>query len=356
MTEVLAGGPGPLGPRRLWPIAAAVWLALLGASQAQAQGVCGGARVHWIGGLPAAAFDRGPRDHEQPTVDEPAGLNRELWDALVYDAYDHAAANRATLDAMSGLPLEERRTVVVDDSALRGGRLHFCLQPADGSRTGERLTAYDDPAWWSRQIRRWTNVGWSGEVQVQACAGEPPPDWVYLREGTPDEFDASDDNAVAYTRIARYRDTHGIGVQLARAEIVFNPERAPDLDEDDFEKVLAHQLGHVLGFWHVPPGSGFIMARHVDDLMWSEEERRLANLAYQVGSSVLYPGLVRGGPEPVPTLPFPGVVLLGILLLRAIISTTRPTPRRPVARPLKHSGQAAPRPLRYPRVGSPAVS
>ena len=320
MNKVRSRGPRALWPGRLWPVVAALWLPLLSAGPAQAQGVCGGAHIHWIGGLPAAAFDRGPSDHQPPTVDEPAGVNRELWDALVFDAYDHPTADPDTSDAMSGLPLEERRTVVVDESALRSGRVHFCLQSADESRTGERLAAYDAPAWWTRQIRRWTNHGWSGEVIVEACSGEPPLDWVYLREGEPDEFDASDDNTVAYARIARYRDTHGVGVQLARAEIIFNPDRAPDLDDDDFEKVLAHQLGHVLGFWHVPPGSGFIMARHVDDLMWSEEERRLANLAYQVGSSVRYPGLVRGGPEPVPTLPFPGIVLLGILLLRAINS------------------------------------
>ena len=331
MTDARPAGRIPLGPRRLWPVAAGVWLVLLGASHAQAQGVCGGARVHWIGGLPAATFDRGPSDHEPPTLEEPAGVNRELWDALVFDAYDHPGADRDRPDAMSGLPLEERRTVVVNESALRSGRVHFCLQSADDSRTGERLGAYDDRAWWTRQIRRWTNHGWSGEVMVEACTGEPPLDWVYLREGEPDEFDAFDGDTVAYARISRYRDTHGAGVQLARAEIVFNPDRAPDLEDDDFEKVLAHELGHVLGFWHVPPGSGFIMARHVDGLMWSEEERRLANLAYQVGSNVEYPGLVRSGPEPIPALPFSGAVLLAILLLCAISSTTRPARPRPAA-------------------------
>ena len=61
--------------------------------------------------------------------------------------------------------------------------------------------------------------------------------------------------------------------------------------EDQFEKVLAHELGHVLGFFHVFEG-GYVMG-FPEAAAWSAEESEYAQLAYRVGPNVRYPGLLR---------------------------------------------------------------
>ena len=269
---------------------------LLGAAPAEAQRFsCGGHRIHWVGGAPAASADPAGADrgrssgapgasfdpkHEagqQPTIDEPAGLNRERWDALVFDGWErkfYFGEQTAVLD---------RATVPT---------IPICIQSSDTSNTGERLVPYSDAAWWRRQINRWTNLSWSGEIRIAACTDEPQEGWLHVREGRPGEVG---DHALAHVVSWREGHPHSAGRWL-RSEIVWNPDHVPDTDESYFERVLAHELGHALAFAHAPPGSGYIMSVGGPE-GWSEEESALTQLAYQVGPNIRYPGLVRAGAE-----------------------------------------------------------
>ena len=172
---------------------------LLGAAPAEAQRFsCGGHHIHWVGGAPAASADPAGADrgrssgapgasfdpkHEagqQPTIDEPAGMNRERWDALVFDGWErkfYFGEQTAVLD---------RATVPT---------IRICIQSSDTSNTGERLAPYSDASWWRRQINRWTNLSWSGEIRIAACTDEPQEGWIHVREGRPGEVG---DHALAH--------------------------------------------------------------------------------------------------------------------------------------------------------------
>ena len=109
------------------------------------QPVCAGHEVQWIGGAPAPRAPSGTRiptheDGHQPTVDEPAGLDREVWDAVIFDNHDSADLYYGFL---------RNQTVVLAAGTVADMR--FCLQAPDVSTTGARLEPYSKPSWWRRQ-------------------------------------------------------------------------------------------------------------------------------------------------------------------------------------------------------------
>ena len=268
---------------------------------------CGGHHIHWIGGAPRASLGREPQDHQPPVREEPAGMDRELWDALVFDAYDNSVMSQ---------PLSDRSTLVLYPSAARG--LRFCIQSADESHTGERLQPYSNASWWEQNIRRFANSSWNGEIRVAACTGDPPSGWVHIREARAGEVGAS--RLAQATSWRRYDVTALPHTQWVSSEIVWNQDLVSGTREDWFESTLAHELGHVLGLWHTPPGSGFVMG-NTRPRSWPDRERWMAQWAYAVGPNVQYPGFIRG--MPVPVLPFVGLLLLAGLLTAMAWRTSR---------------------------------
>ena len=284
------------------------------ATPAFAQAVCGGHYITYIGGLPTATpgfrtYIGGPptatpriRQHGPPTLSEPSGMtvqDRALWDALIFDAYEHPTPSPDAEDYWrSSIPLEERHTRVMDTGDATSFGL--CIQKADESYTGQRLEQYDS-AWWRGEVQRFTNGRWTGTLEVGTCTGDPPAGWVYVREGDPGEVD---DDSIAHTVSWFSTNTHGTVETWVKSEIVFHSERkVRNTSEAYFKVTLAHELGHVLGLSHVPPSSGFVMAPGTLST-WPDQESRLAQLAHQVGAGFEYPGF---GPANTPATGAPTI-------------------------------------------------
>ncbi len=284
---------------------------------ATAEGVaCGGHNIIFIGGRPPASAPTDPqwRQHGPPTVYGPgmSAADRVLWDALVFDAHDHPVPMPGGEDHWrSSLSVEERHTLVMDSADVAS--FNVCIQSADESYTGERLRRYADPDWWREQVRYFTGRRWNGTITVDTCSTAGvvgvPSGWVYVREGEPGEVD---DAFLAQATSWYLFDPHGTVSTWVKSEILWHSaEKVRRTDETWIESSLAHELGHVLGFSHVDPASGFVMLHDGRTRTWPETERRLANLAYVIGPGVEYPGFI---PAPVAVLPVGVLCLLAGLL------------------------------------------
>ena len=262
-------------------------VAIVVPAPAAAQFVCGGHFVTGVAARTAAAdVDR------NALLSQPSWFTaraRKRWDELVYAAYDDVSAvTRPTA-------LEDRRTLVLRDRSVPS--ITVCMEPSDATYTGERLAPYANEKWWREQFERWTGLRWRGDLQVNTYCQMRLFGVIVVEEGDP-EVDDLGDNTLASTFS---RITFG---GWSSSRIKWHPDNLRKASDFQVEVALAHELGHALGLWHTEPGTGFIMDAHVPTRRptWPAQERDLAQLAYEVGPGVLYPGLE--GATPVPALPF----------------------------------------------------
>ena len=280
---------------------------LLFAAPVAAQGLlaCGG-HVVTGSGAPRALLDFPPGSYARPTEPRPAWMtarDRELWDALVYDAYDSGHFVGSTPD------LEDRRTTVTSRRTVPG--ILVCIEPSDASYTGERLAPYANERWWRDQNRALDRIALARKPR----GGRGLPDStvqyvIVVSEGDPEEI-GEKTLAITYSR-------RNFG-SWSSSRIEWNPDNLRRAEDFQVEVALAHELGHALGLWHTPDGTGFIMDAKVPRTRptWPEKENDLANLAYEVGPNVDYPGLT--GAMPVPALPLVGVLLLAVLVMASAL-------------------------------------
>lgn len=161
--------------------------------------------------------------------------DRLLFDQLVFIG-DHLKDARS--DSLAAL-LDPR-----DVQLLR-----VCV-PADGTATARRVgeAGADHRAWWRDAFSRMTGLSWRGEFEVRrAC--RPGPLRVFVTETDWPGAEGVEHYVGRCARLSPMVTTEGADIEFRRSPQCEEHWRS---SPGSFERHLHHELGHLLGFHHVP--------------------------------------------------------------------------------------------------------
>ena len=304
--------------------------------------LAGDVRYQVVGVLPFPesfrTLDRMPSD----AIPRPRWLDGTLWDQLVY--WELHPVERA---------LDNRRTRVLTGEQVRGMEVFFSF-PDETQETIEawRTNTPDIERLFRRITNAFTTYRWDGTLHIYEEERSLSDGRIRIRNGSPDEF-SDPERTLAHAATWAYFHPDGSFARWAHTDIVFNgnPDLWPDpgLNPQEFAEayfdVLAHEFGHALGFGHVDDPASLMNAAYSAGASWTDRESIHAQVAYEIGPGVQYPGFVpstttapgdlKGGvkdlvdealddlqddsdgrqaTETVPALPAAGVLLLATLL------------------------------------------